>query len=692
MKKIHLFIVFLLCFMLMPLVVNAETWLEFENYDISWFNPATYSTTSTYKLSGYSGGKLAGLLHLVNVEGYTFSGKTIQIEVEDSTRSCKNVDSLTLYCMVSASANYWVPLASYFDGTFDLRKNGNATKYGYQKIDLASLDSNINFTASGTCKYVTDSGVVTNNCSFANFHRYYSINKANTTNGTFTVASSALANSSVGVDVSPNDGYVASVSIVDSNDNYVTSCSSSYSHYCSFTMPSKPVTVKVTFSKIPEPEKEVVELGPRKYCHTIKGNGKDLGSEIACGSEQFYVLSSNENEIRMLAKYNLYTGISIYKEKLKDGQSCQSLAASKGGREKSDAFYNVPGYCFYTINAVREDDRTLQSKDAKSAHWDEDLNYLYPQVGDVYMASYEMGITRQQTPIKENTMFYDFDIDTFINSIKDVNRFDNGIGISRPLYNYWKELTMMGYLVNDISLLPVSELNSIAKKVSNEELPLEEWGQNINISNSSLSEITFGNLKPYIPKNYSWLYSTTYWNNTIFANSVPGLYGNSYYVFTAEQGKLCGAGFQACAPTTTLGCGIRPVITIPTNELQYIINTKTDGNGTIEVVDNALGNETIQFKTTSKKGYKLKSIVITTDSGEKVEFSEGEIINNNDGTISIDKNKFTMPFENVTIEAKWGIDLLNPKTSPIAIKIILSIVLITYLGTFIIKQKKRVNN
>ena len=686
-KNLLLIIIFM---MFTPIVVNAKTWLEANTYDTSWFNPDTYSTTQTYKLTGYSGGKLAGLLHLVNEEGYTFSGKTIQIEVEDSTRSCLNATG-SLYCIVLANGNEWVPLASHFDGIFDLRKNGNGARYGYQTINVSSLDSNIKFTESGTCKYLKDTGVETNNCSFAKFSRYYSINKAETSNGTFDVSSKAIANGSVRVDVYPDEGYRANVSILDSDNNYLKSCNiyESYGNYCNFTMPSEPVTVKVDFTKIPVDDIVVVEPGSRKYCHPIKGNGKEFGSEIVCGSEHFYVLSSNKDVIRMLAKYNLYTGISIYKEKLEEGQSCQSLAESKGGVVKSDAFYNAPGYCFYTINTVREDNRTLQSKDAKSAHWDEDLNYLYPQIGDVYISTSEKGITKSNTPVKENTLFYDYDIDESVNIQLEVNQFTNGIGITRPLYNYKNELMKMGYLVSDISLLPVSELNNIAKQLSNEELPLEEWGQNINISNASIQEITFGDLKPYIPKDYSWLYSTTYWNNTVFSNYVPNLPGNSYYVFTAEQGKLCGAGFQACAPSTTLGCGVRPVITIP-NELHYLIKTETDGHGTIEVVDNALGNDTIQFKATSNKGYKLKSIVIKTDGGETVKFDEGEIIDNGDGTYSVDKNKFTMPFENVTIQARWGLDILNPKTGMFYYTIVIML-LIVGISTYIYKKKNLKN-
>ena len=110
----------------------------------------------------------------------------------------------------------------------------------------------------------------------------------------------------------------------------------------------------------------------------------------------------------MLAKYNLLTGITIYKEKLEEGQTCEELAASKGGTVKSDGFYSVPGYCFYSIPL--NDNIIQQSEEAKSAHWDEDENYLYPQVGDVYIESTQPGFIRQSTPVVENSSFYDFEL------------------------------------------------------------------------------------------------------------------------------------------------------------------------------------------------------------------------------------------------------------------------------------------
>ena len=70
------------------------------------------------------------------------------------------------------------------------------------------------------------------------------------------------------------------------------------------------------------------EVGAKEYCKVVDGDGKSIGSEIACGSEHFYIIDSNEDKIKMLAKYNLYTGVTIYKEKLEEGQTCAELASS----------------------------------------------------------------------------------------------------------------------------------------------------------------------------------------------------------------------------------------------------------------------------------------------------------------------------------------------------------------------------
>ena len=404
-----------------------------------------------------------------------------------------------------------------------------------------------------------------------------------------------------------------------------------------------------------------IMVNAKEKCTVVSGNKTDIGSEIACGSEHFYIVDSNDKETKMLAKYNLNTGVTIHKEKIErtaddtrdDYDYCSDLAASKYAMMKSDGFYNADGYCFYaTFNSKKQhrykyitidenDTRTsdeicreyaisnngeyydsytynnriscsyyiidddynmLQKEDAKSAHWDADLNYLYPQVGDVYMFQnggaadsnmiFEDGISKNTNPVQPDTGFYDFQIDYSHLSDYDPEEtvdYGNYRGITKPLYTYKYLLEKMGYSINDISLLSISELDGIVYKTSNKNLPLKEWGENYDVINAgynnSAIQATFGDLKPFISKDYSWLYSTTYWNSTVFndSNNPPHhyTYRNTYFVFTAEQGKLCGAGFQTCAPETTLGCGIRPVITINSEDIveppRTIINNPQTG-------------------------------------------------------------------------------------------------------------------
>ena len=57
-------------------------------------------------------------------------------------------------------------------------------------------------------------------------------------------------------------------------------------------------------------------VNAKEYCKVVSGNGKDIGSEIACGTEHFYIVDSNEDEVKMLAKNNLYAGLITYKEEV----------------------------------------------------------------------------------------------------------------------------------------------------------------------------------------------------------------------------------------------------------------------------------------------------------------------------------------------------------------------------------------
>ena len=447
-------------------------------------------------------------------------------------------------------------------------------------------------------------------------------------------------------------------------------------------------------------------IDAKEYCKVVDGDGKSIGSEIACGTEHFYIIESNEDEIKMLVKYNLYTGVTIYKEKIEkdsgdnrtDQQYCLDLALSKGGTLKNDSFYNAPGYCFYTIEINEESIR--QSENAISAHWDDNENYIYPQVGDVYVgATGNIVGTISDTDFEISNYYYKKNNeDLYENKFFDFKlSYNNNRDLGYALNKYNEELTNSGYLINSIDLMSLDEINNIVKK-NKKTIPYLEWYDTMTSVSGVSVHNEFGSIKDLLDRKYSWIYGTTYWLKTgygtgkvISPNTETGI------AFVDTIGGVCGAGMVGSLSSngcdaiaqTLIGCGVRPVITIP-NELEYLIKTKTDGNGTVDVVENSLGGETIQFKVSTNKGYKLGSIVITTDSGETVEFSEGEIIKNNDGTLSIDKNKFTMPFENVTIQAIFESEniLKNPETGNKVWFIILILVASIGIGTFILKKKE----
>ena len=652
-KYLIAFILLILC---IPLVSKADTWLDDPSYrDTSWFDASTYDATTDYTLD--SSEKLAGLLYLVNEEGYTFVDKYIHLHgntgnaVYGEYYGCR-----TNNCFIDLSAHDWVPIKKAFKGTFVtydtsgqgyvLIINGDEKKYFIED------DIGRECRQYGNYGYCTVSAIAT-------FVSNIKVNQPS--HGSIQVYSIVQDDNLVGINkmegsimVSVDEGYyLDTIEVIDVN-NEKTEATLIGENQFRYYMPASPITINPVIKKVED----------STGCKVISGTGKNLGDEIACGDEHFYVLSNDNNNVRMLAKYNLHTGISIYREKIEreegdtrnDIQYCDDLAAERHGTVKRDNFYNTPGYCFYTVKLPNY--KVVQTEDSKSAHWDEDLNYLYPQVGDVYMMSNSSGRIEYTGPEVQigDTNFYNFnfDIDNPYARVDDYER-NPGTGATLFLYLYKERLNNYGAQVSDISLLPLDELDGIIHQISGNYLPLNDWGENVTVVQQGstysnyTTEIHFGDLKPYIPEKYKWLYSTTYWNGTVFRTSSPMTYMNKYHVFTAEQGKLCGAGFEYCAPTTTLGCGLRPVVTISASSLIYSISTETDDYSDIEVVSTSPAEEEITFRLSINQGRKLRSLTIRTDNNEEVTFTEGELINNPDGTISINSNKFTMPFSNVTI-------------------------------------------
>lgn len=117
--------------------------------------------------------------------------------------------------------------------------------------------------------------------------------------------------------------------------------------------------------------------------------------------------------------------------------------------------------------------------------------------------------------------------------------------------------------------------------------------------------------------------------------------------------------------------------------INYNIETKTDGNGTVTSSKvKAYQNEEIEFTITPNEGYKIKEVRVTDEKGN---------------TIIYTSNKFTMPSANVLIEASFTrnyIDdlsnIINPPTGELSIILIIGIMIIAFIG--ITRNKKKLNN
>ena len=426
-------------------------------------------------------------------------------------------------------------------------------------------------------------------------------------------------------------------------------------------------------------------------CNIVSGNGKDIGSEIACGTEHFYIIDSDTENIKMLAKYNLYTGSIIDKKEELFTSSiasnlnsyCQNKYGTgyKSGRTISNTASETQYFCYKTEQI--EVDEIKQSEIALGAHGGNEGKPEFPEIGvvqQIAVASYYDS--------EEDIPYFNYDFKEYDYDIEDYKEY-----MPEYFVGYKDYLNSKNLDIKNIQLITIDEINNIVKKTATKSLPLDEWGTESweailyhygSQDDGGMYYYKVGSLKDNIDNKYNWLWSTTYWTQTMYYHKDRG---TGYIYFVDTLGNIC-ADYDC---PTNFGAGIRPVITISKDSIIYKIETKTDGNGTIEVLKEASGGESITFRVSAKKELRLSELTITTDSGEKVQFNEEDLTTNSDGTISISTNKFTMPYENVTIEARWSSGIINPNTGTGISIIIIAIVLFASSITFmLLKRKKKI--
>lgn len=432
-------------------------------------------------------------------------------------------------------------------------------------------------------------------------------------------------------------------------------------------------------------------------CNIISGNGKDIGSEIACGTEHFYVIEDKEDSVRMLAKYNLDIGyefnkVTVSEERYNEikelclGSSrCDLLLNEKefsGYNYIMNYFINDDNTCTYMIYKIIQYDEVKQSSKAIGAHGDKKGSPEFPEYGIIS----GFPVNGQIGNLNREDIYEDYYIDF---SVEKINFYDNMKFESEFYLNdYIEQLKTKSFDVTDSDLISVNELNNIVYAITDNELPLKDWGENewekIDDKEHEHEYYIVGNVKEYLPRGYEWLYSTTYWLKTALPNYY---YDNSFrddtpdIYFIDTLGNLCNA--YACE--ISVGAGIRPVVEISKESINYNLTTASDKGGSLETDKSHLVGDTIILNAVAETGYKLAKLIVTTDSGISIEIENEDIIKNTDGTISINPDKFVMPLENVHIEAKW--EFVNPKTGIIDfITIIFIGLLMSFCGFIIVKR------
>lgn len=397
-------------------------------------------------------------------------------------------------------------------------------------------------------------------------------------------------------------------------------------------------------------------------CNVLTGTGTNIGDEIECKGEHFYVVGSNNNKIKMLTKYNLYYGtyIDITEEKTYSSEGALGVVYD-------DAY----DYCL-TIG------ENYRPRETYVNQWYEG-NVMYTTANYVCIDEHEITVNtiKQET----NAVAATFDNDGKI--IYPVYSYDDRywftyhleyMGFDDTLESYESYLNTIGVSIDSIDLLSIEDVNSIVKDASGKELDLKLK------SSESYELFSERNLKNQLNNKYDWLYSTTYvlkdhqkvtnhivdgsdeWDE--IADRFPYIdsYGRIYY-----QNFIFHSEVNPSPPYY----GLRPVVEIDASSLIHRVSYKIAGEGTVKInKENAPEGDPIEFVAEPAEGYVLGEIRVTDANGKTITFTD---------------NKFTMPDANVLIKVVFV--KVNPETGDIAIFLFVFMIVIS-LTVFISNQRK----
>lgn len=385
----------------------------------------------------------------------------------------------------------------------------------------------------------------------------------------------------------------------------------------------------------------VMDFAQAAGCNIVSGTGRNIGDEIACGTEYFYILSNDGESVEALSKYNLNVGITIYKELSSEQYTDYTRFNDEFLNNKieengydgiiNNLYDSEASYYYGALFYKNIDGEVIQNENAIGAHGNEKGSPEFPEIGVIpaspdYFPSIEAGLSKNRPYGGSGYVDFDYNNDTDVKSyLKDYNL----------------KLYEMGIKATSVNIPTVRDVNSWVLDITGKNIPLQEWYEKEEWDevhdDVGRDYLVLGSIKSLLGGKHEWIYSTTYWTRTV-ANE---LY---YQYFIDTLGDLCNG--HAC--DVAVGAGIRPIITLDVTNLIYNIEKEIKGEGSIEVKPTANPEEKVDYVVTPEKGYTIKSIIIIDE--------DGKIINP-------ESNSFIMPNSDVIIKVEFVPEINeNPET------------------------------
>lgn len=301
-----------------------------------------------------------------------------------------------------------------------------------------------------------------------------------------------------------------------------------------------------------------------KACKVVSGTGKELGDEIACGDEHFYVLEYKDGKIKMITKYNLFVGNKIdrgsdyFDDESEAEKACLALLDTYDEKNVDMmAKFNPDGdpeKFFCRVFTPLEYDSVKQNELAKGLYPNGNMEVAYPIYGNIFLDA-------EVAPDE---------FDENLDLVPDKSIF-------KEYFDGYKEtLTKLGVTVLDMGFIKRSGVQDVIDKVGTEKVIIPTTGDFFT-SDDPLKlvweEFTYWdylllsykvNIKEYLPEKYSWLYGTSYWTGS----ATKDTYGDKDHYsdeFITTVGDYC--SFERGCEITNIGLGLRPVVTISESDV-----------------------------------------------------------------------------------------------------------------------------